>query len=322
MTSFLVRKASIFVRSFCSDSVSFSCWASSSATCWSSDCSSVWATFLRSSATRARSSLPADERLAGLRVELDDGLLELLGLHLQALLRRDDVRDALLDVLQRLQLLLVAVVERLGRVFRAVEQPRDLGLDDGGHASAHAGHAYSSIAGRVQVSSSVVPRGSAYRRRFAQRPRALDGPDRRQLGRLRARRRRHEAHRRGRGPRRGPPFPPARGDGRRRPHDVRAADPRRAARDAARLGQRRMEHLDGGRRARGGREPANRRAAAHQHGLPDHGRRRRRWPTRAACRRCGPRPPTSCAARPRPSCAAPTGWPSASRSSLSAGSER
>ena len=60
MTSFLVRKDSIFVRSFCSDSVSFSCWDSSSATCWSSDCSSVWATFLRSSATRARSSLPAD----------------------------------------------------------------------------------------------------------------------------------------------------------------------------------------------------------------------------------------------------------------------
>ena len=128
------------------------------------------------------------QRLAGLRVELDDGLLELLGLHLQALLRRDDVRDALLDVLQRFQLLLVAVVERLARVFRPVEQPRDLGLDDGGHASAHAGHADSSIAGRVQVSSSVVPRGSAHRRRFAQRARALDGPDRRQLGGLRARR--------------------------------------------------------------------------------------------------------------------------------------
>ena len=115
MTSFLVRKASIFVRSFCSDSVSFCCWASSSVTCWSRDCSSVCATFLRSSATRASSSLPCAERLARLRVELDDRLLELLGLHLQALLRRDDVGDALLDVLQRLELLLVAVVERLGR---------------------------------------------------------------------------------------------------------------------------------------------------------------------------------------------------------------
>ena len=44
------------------------------------------------------------ERLAGLRVELDDLLLELLGLHLQPLLRRHDVGDALLDVLQRLEL--------------------------------------------------------------------------------------------------------------------------------------------------------------------------------------------------------------------------
>jgi hypothetical protein len=53
--------------------------------------------------------------LTRLRVELDHGLLELLGLHLQALLRRDDVGDALLDVLQRLELALIAVVERLGR---------------------------------------------------------------------------------------------------------------------------------------------------------------------------------------------------------------
>src|SRR5215218_1141810 len=59
MTSFLVRKASIFWRSLASESVSFCCWASSSVTCWSSDCSSVCATFLRSSAVRASSSLPA-----------------------------------------------------------------------------------------------------------------------------------------------------------------------------------------------------------------------------------------------------------------------
>jgi len=37
--------------------------------------------------------------LAGLRVELDDVLLELLRLELEALLRGDDVRDAPLDVL-------------------------------------------------------------------------------------------------------------------------------------------------------------------------------------------------------------------------------
>src|SRR5947199_273591 len=58
MSAFFVMKASIFWRSFCSESVSFSCCASSSVICWSSDCSSVWATFLRSSATRASSSLP------------------------------------------------------------------------------------------------------------------------------------------------------------------------------------------------------------------------------------------------------------------------
>ena len=60
MTSFLVRKASIFVRSFCSFSVSFSCWAWSSVIWVSSDCSSVCASVLRSSAIRARSSRPCE----------------------------------------------------------------------------------------------------------------------------------------------------------------------------------------------------------------------------------------------------------------------
>src|SRR4051794_21889671 len=62
------------------------------------------------------------ERLARLRVELDDALLELVLLHLKALLGRDHVRDALLHVLKQLYLLLVAVVERLGGVLRAVEK--------------------------------------------------------------------------------------------------------------------------------------------------------------------------------------------------------
>src|SRR3954463_16603132 len=44
MTSFLVRKASTFERSFFSFSVSCSCCASSSLICWSSDCSSGWVT--------------------------------------------------------------------------------------------------------------------------------------------------------------------------------------------------------------------------------------------------------------------------------------
>ena len=131
MTSFLVRKASILARSFCSESVSFCCWASSSVTCVSSDCSSVWATFLRSSAVAGEVFLAGGERLAGLRVELDDALLQRGLLHLQALLGGDDVGDALLDVLQLFDLLLVAVVQRLGGVFGAVEQLRDLRLHDG-----------------------------------------------------------------------------------------------------------------------------------------------------------------------------------------------
>ena len=165
MTSFLVRNCSIFDRSFCSLSISDCCCASSSATCWSSDCSSVWANCLRSSAVRARSSLPAGERLARLRVELDDLLLELLLLELKALLRGDDVGDALLDVLQQLHLLLVAVLERLGRVLGLVEQLRDLRLDDGGEPPGQPGHRHppwGSFEGQV---------GQAYRARPASRRR-------------------------------------------------------------------------------------------------------------------------------------------------------
>ena len=80
------------------------------------------------------------ERLARLRVELDDLLLELLLLQLEALLGRHDVRDALLDVLQQLHLLLVAVLEGLRGILGLVEELVDLRLDDYGHASAHAGH--------------------------------------------------------------------------------------------------------------------------------------------------------------------------------------
>ncbi len=66
--------------------------------------------------------LAGGQRLSGLRVELDHALLERRLLHLQALLGGDDVRDSLLDVLQLFDLLLVAVVERLGGIFRAIQQ--------------------------------------------------------------------------------------------------------------------------------------------------------------------------------------------------------
>ena len=70
------------------------------------------------------------DRLPSLRLELDDVLLELLLLELEPLLRRDDVGDAALDVLELLEHLLVRVVERLGRVLRPVEELRVLRLDD------------------------------------------------------------------------------------------------------------------------------------------------------------------------------------------------
>jgi hypothetical protein len=41
---------------------------------------------------------------------------------LQALLRRDDVGDPLLDVLEQLDLLLVAVLERLAGILGTVEE--------------------------------------------------------------------------------------------------------------------------------------------------------------------------------------------------------
>ena len=140
MTSFLVRNWSIFVRSCCSF--------------WISDCllllelgdllverlQLALGELLALERGAREVLLAGRERLARLRVELDDLLLELGLLHLKALLGRDDVRDALLDVLQQLHLALVGVLERLARILGLVEQLVDLRLDDGGHPSAHAGH--------------------------------------------------------------------------------------------------------------------------------------------------------------------------------------
>ena len=61
------------------------------------------------------------ECLARLGIQRDDVLLQLLGLELEALLGRHDVGDAPLHVLQRLQLLLVGVVEGLLRILRTVQ---------------------------------------------------------------------------------------------------------------------------------------------------------------------------------------------------------
>ena len=64
--------------------------------------------------------LPGGHCLAGLRVELDDTLLQRRLLHLQPLLGRHHVGYALLDVLQLFDLLLVAVVQGLGWVFCSI----------------------------------------------------------------------------------------------------------------------------------------------------------------------------------------------------------
>ena len=68
--------------------------------------------------------------LPSLGIELDHVLFQLLGLELKPLLRRHDVGDPSLDVLQRFQLLLVRVVEGLLRVLGPVQQGADLRPDD------------------------------------------------------------------------------------------------------------------------------------------------------------------------------------------------
>ena len=84
--------------------------------------------------------LTSGNRLTGLRVELDDLLAQGLLLELQTFLRGDDVRDPLLDVLQLLDLLLVAVLERLGWILGPIEQLRNLGFYDCRHATGKSRH--------------------------------------------------------------------------------------------------------------------------------------------------------------------------------------
>src|SRR4029453_5648136 len=92
------------------------------------------------------------DRLPGLRVELDDALLELGRLELKPLLGRDDVGDPALDVLQELELLFVRVVESLGRILRSVEQLRELRLYHRGGSFDEAGHrSPSSLASAVSL---------------------------------------------------------------------------------------------------------------------------------------------------------------------------
>ena len=128
MTSFLVRNWSILERSFASLSTSFCCWASSSCDLGVQALQLTLRELLALERNAREVLAVLGKRLTRLRVELDDLLLELLLLELQALLGGDDVSDALLDVLEQLHLLLVAVLQRLAGVLGLVEQLVDLAL--------------------------------------------------------------------------------------------------------------------------------------------------------------------------------------------------
>ena len=80
------------------------------------------------------------EGLARLGVQLEQTLLELVRLELEALLRGRDIGDAALDVREQLALLLVRVVQRLARVLRPVQEFAQLRLDHQGHALDQTGH--------------------------------------------------------------------------------------------------------------------------------------------------------------------------------------
>ena len=128
MTSFLVRNASIFARSFCSESVSFCCWSSSSRHLRVERLELGLRDVLAFERRPREFFLARGHRLARLRVELHELLLERGLLHLKALLRRHDVGDALLHVLKLFDLLLIAVVQRLRGVFCPFEELGHLGL--------------------------------------------------------------------------------------------------------------------------------------------------------------------------------------------------
>ena len=72
----------------------------------------------------------ADVVTAKKRLQLQTNQLEQSIVKLEPLLRGDDVGDAALHVLEQLELLLVRVIGRLRRILGAVEQLRELRLDD------------------------------------------------------------------------------------------------------------------------------------------------------------------------------------------------
>ena len=129
ITSFCERNASIFACSCFSEATSFSCCCSSPRDLLVEILELALDERLALERLAREVLAAGGERFAGLRLELDEALLELGGLHLQPLLRGRHVDDAPLHVLEQAELLLVGVVERLRRVLGAVEQLRELRLD-------------------------------------------------------------------------------------------------------------------------------------------------------------------------------------------------
>ena len=93
IVSFCVRKASTLAESAFSLAMSFSCCCSSPFVCSSSDCSCCCRPDFRSKRLPSEVLAAGGQRLARLRVELDQALLQLRLLELQPLLGGDDVGD-------------------------------------------------------------------------------------------------------------------------------------------------------------------------------------------------------------------------------------
>ena len=130
ITSFCERKASILASSWCCESTSLSCSLRELLHLRVEPLELLLHGGLALERLAREILAVRRDRLPRLRLELDDVLLQALGLDLQPFLRRDDVGDAALHVLELLKHLLVRVVERLSRVLRPVEQLRVLRLDD------------------------------------------------------------------------------------------------------------------------------------------------------------------------------------------------
>ena len=156
ITSFCVRNDSIRAESVFSPSTSFCCCASSCCPCCMIEPCSCPCDRRLARERLAREILAVRlQRLARLAVELVDLLLHRGVLQLEPLLRGRDVGDAALDVLELPQLLLVGVVERLGRVLGPVQQPRELRLQDRHRPSHQARHRV--LLDRVLATASLPP---------------------------------------------------------------------------------------------------------------------------------------------------------------------